>query len=118
MIMDSLCLLNTFHMNIEEDSITEAINLAARHCRLGEVHIGESNRRIPGTGVSHMDWRSIFDNLKNVRFEGPIVMEPFVLMGTPLAYDIGVWRPMAQNESLDGLTKDIKKGLAFVRSFF
>ena len=35
-------------MNIEEDNIPEAIRLAGR--KLGHLHVGESNRKLPGNG--------------------------------------------------------------------
>ena len=41
-------MLDTFHMNIEEDNMTEAILLAGS--RLGHFHVGENNRRVPGKG--------------------------------------------------------------------
>ncbi|MDY5869344.1 MAG: sugar phosphate isomerase/epimerase family protein, partial [Lachnospiraceae bacterium] len=48
-------MLDTFHMNIEEDSMVEAILLAGD--RLGHFHVGENNRRLPGKGG--MPWYEI-----------------------------------------------------------
>lgn len=39
-------LLDCFHMNIEEDSFSEAIKTAGE--LLGHFHIGECNRKVPG----------------------------------------------------------------------
>jgi D-psicose/D-tagatose/L-ribulose 3-epimerase len=36
-------ILGTFHMNVEEDSVAEAIKTAGPY--LGHFHIGEANRR-------------------------------------------------------------------------
>ena len=41
-------MLDTFHMNIEEDDMAEAILLAGD--KLGHFHVGENNRRLPGKG--------------------------------------------------------------------
>ncbi len=111
-------LLDVYHMNIEEDSITDAIRYAASKNRIGELHVGESNRRIPGVGATHMDWASIFGTLQDVGFEGPITMEPFVLMGSPLAYDIGVWRDISEGKNSAQLAADVATGIRFIRSFF
>ena len=52
-------LLDTFHLNIEEDNIGQAIVDAGKH--LGHFHIGETNRRAPGRG--RMPWDEIFTAL-------------------------------------------------------
>ena len=111
-------LLDTFHMNIEEDSIADAIQLAIDEAVLGEVHVGESNRRIPGSGITHMDWQGIFDTLRIGKFSGPIVMEPVVRMGTELASDVCLWRDLHTNLSLTSLKEDVKQGIEYIRSFF
>ena len=41
-------MLDTFHMNIEEDSFGKAIRTAGP--LLGHFHTGENNRRVPGKG--------------------------------------------------------------------
>jgi D-psicose/D-tagatose/L-ribulose 3-epimerase len=50
-------LLDTFHMNIEEDSISNAISKAGKY--LGHVHIGENNRTPPGCGRGHIPWSEL-----------------------------------------------------------
>ena len=42
-------LLDTFHMNIEEDNIPDAIRTAGK--ALGHLHVGEGNRKVPGKGI-------------------------------------------------------------------
>jgi D-psicose/D-tagatose/L-ribulose 3-epimerase len=39
-------LLDTFHMNIEEDNIADAIPLAGQY--LGHLYVGEGNTKVPG----------------------------------------------------------------------
>lgn len=48
-------LLDTFHMNIEEDSISKAIDNAGDY--LGHLHIGENNRKPPSYG--HIPWKEM-----------------------------------------------------------
>ena len=110
-------LIDAFHMNIEEDSITDAIEYVAKHDKLGHFHVGESNRRIPGNGKSHMPWEDIFSTLKKVDYKGFITMEPFVLMGNRAALSVSVWRDLSNDADLDKMVYDVREGAKFVRSF-
>lgn len=107
-------LLDTFHMNIEEDSIGDAIRSAKG--LLGHFHIGECNRKTPGTG--RMPWKEIFTALHDIDYEGAVVMEPFIKMGGQVGKDILVLRDLSGNadeEQMDRLAADaaafVKKGL-------
>lgn len=82
--------LDTFHMNIEEDSFSGAIKLAGDD--LGHFHIGENNRKLPGQG--HLPWEEIMGALKEINYQGAIVMEPFLLPGGDIAQDVKVWRDL------------------------
>jgi D-psicose/D-tagatose/L-ribulose 3-epimerase len=77
-------LLDTFHMNIEEDFIGDSIRSAAGY--IGHFHIGETNRKTPGLG--HMPWTEIADALADIEYSGRVVMEPFVRMGGSVGRDI------------------------------
>ncbi|NCD34676.1 MAG: sugar phosphate isomerase/epimerase [Spartobacteria bacterium] len=90
-------LLDTFHMNIEEDSIGGAIELAGSH--LSGLHVGEPNRKPPGFG--RMDWGEIKIALDKINFDGPIVMEPFVRPGGTVGKNIAVWRDLMPGADLD-----------------
>lgn len=94
-------LLDTFHMNIEEDSIGGAIRHTGKY--LSALHIGETNRKLPGMG--RMPWVEIKKALDDIGFAGPLVMEPFLLPGGQIGRDIGVWREMIHNPDLDALAK-------------
>jgi sugar phosphate isomerase/epimerase len=59
-------LLDTFHMNIEEPSITESF--ASSKDRLFHVHMADSNRWFPGAG--HIDFRAIIDVLDQIDYRG------------------------------------------------
>lgn len=46
-------MLDSFHMNIEEDSYSDAIMSTGKH--LGHFHIGETNRKVPGKGKNALE---------------------------------------------------------------
>jgi len=102
-------LLDTFHMNIEEDSISDAIHTAGDY--LGHVHIGENNRKPPGYG--HIPWDELASALKEINYEGAIVMEPFLIPGGQVGRDIKVWRDLSVGLDLD---EEAGKALKFIRS--
>ncbi len=66
-------LLDTYHVNIEEASITDCFNQAAIHQRLWHVHIGDSNRYPPGLG--HFNFPKVFSELSKIGYEGFISAE-------------------------------------------
>jgi D-psicose/D-tagatose/L-ribulose 3-epimerase len=84
--------LDTFHMNIEEDSIGHAIEKAGKY--LGHVHIGENNRTPPGSGNGHIPWDEMVRALKKVDYQGYIVMEPFTVPGGEVGRDIRIYRDL------------------------
>ena len=95
-------LLDTYHMNIEEKSIGDAIRTAGD--KLVGLHVGENNRSVPGKG--HLNWDEIFSALKDVEFTGRIVAEPFVVTGGQVGRDIYVWRNLIDNT--DEVSLDIE----------
>lgn len=104
-------LLDTYHMNIEEDSFAEAIRIAGD--RLGHFHIGETNRKCPGKG--RMPWDEITGALKETGYRGAIVMEPFEKMGGEVGRDIKVWRDLNPEADEAMMDADAKAALKFIR---
>ena len=90
-------LLDTFHMNIEEDSMESAIADTAG--LLGHFHLGENNRRPPGRGK--FPWKDIFGALKSIGYSGWVVMEPFLSPGGEVGRDISVHRSIIPGADLD-----------------
>ena len=90
-------LLDTFHMNIEEESMSEPI--LSTGPKLGHFHLGETNRRPPGRG--RMPWPKIFGALKAINYQGAIVMEPFVKPGGEVGRDISVYRDLTHGLDID-----------------
>ena len=70
--MDNIgLLLDTFHMNIEEPSITGSIRTAKHKCF--HFHIADSNRWYPGAG--HIDFQEIVDTLADINYGGFLTAE-------------------------------------------
>ena len=108
-------MLDTFHMNIEEDSMIDAIHLAGS--LLGHFHVGEANRRPPRPG-GRIDWAAIGQVLKDIDYQGDIVMEPFVTMGGQVGKDISIWRDLSHGASEAELDKDAADSVAYLRSLW
>ncbi|HEV8353250.1 MAG TPA: 5-keto-L-gluconate epimerase [bacterium] len=64
-------LADTFHMNIEEVSLVDA--LRGSGTRLAHVHAADSNRRAPGWG--HLNFREIVGVLKEIGYDGYLSAE-------------------------------------------
>ncbi len=101
-------MLDTFHMNIEEDSIRGAVLRVGND--LGHLHIGETNRRPPGQG--RFPWAELIGAIREISYSGRIVMEPFVQPGGTVGRDIRVWREMAVGGDLD---EEARRSLRFIK---
>jgi D-psicose/D-tagatose/L-ribulose 3-epimerase len=101
-------LLDTFHINIEEDSIRGAI--VETGPLLGHFHLGEPNRRPPGRG--RMPWPEIFGALREINYQGAVVMEPFLVPGGEVGRDISVFRDLLGNDDRD---EEAARSVQFVR---
>jgi len=101
-------MLDTFHMNIEENFLGEAILKAGS--RLGHFHIGENNRMPPGYG--HIPWTEVANALRQINYQGYVVMEPFILPGGQVGRDIKVFRALGYGLDLD---EEARKALWFIR---
>lgn len=71
--VDSLgVLLDTFHMNIEEDLFEDAIQSSRRFLR--HMHFADNNRKMPG--FAHIDFSTIVRSLIQISYDGYISFEP------------------------------------------
>ena len=105
-------LLDTYHMNIEENNIGDAIRLVGD--KLASFHTGENNRTAPGRG--HINWDEIFGVLSEIGYKGRIVSEPFVQMGGEVGRDIKVWRDLVSDTSEAALDKEAEYLLEFTKN--
>lgn len=63
--------LDTFHMNMEERNLFEAIRMAKD--KLVGFHVADNNRMAPGMG--HLDWQKIVDTLREVNYNSVLSVE-------------------------------------------
>ncbi|MEZ6064794.1 MAG: sugar phosphate isomerase/epimerase family protein [Planctomycetaceae bacterium] len=98
---------DTFHANIEEKSPRAAVQ--ACKDQLVHVHISENDRSTPGTGG--VNWDASFAALKEVGYDGYLMVEAFGLALPELAAATMIWRRMYTSE--EQLAKD---ALAFMKS--
>jgi D-psicose/D-tagatose/L-ribulose 3-epimerase len=90
-------MLDTFHMNMEENDLPEAIRQAAPH--LIHFQANENHRGFLGTG--HLDWPAICRALFEIRYAGPITLEPFRRTDHALSVPLAQWKPPAYDEDAD-----------------
>ena len=100
-------LLDTFHMNIEERSLGDAIRAAGS--RVKHIHACENDRGAPGTG--HVPWDQVAAGLHDIHYNGPVVIESFSVEVQVIARAAAIWRPLASSQ--DQLASD---GLCFLHS--
>jgi D-psicose/D-tagatose/L-ribulose 3-epimerase len=84
-------LFDTFHANIEEKDIGRAYRTVAKH--LKHVHTCENDRGIPGTG--HIEWPCVFAALKQIGYDGWVVIESFGFAIEAIAAAACIWRDIA-----------------------
>lgn len=100
-------LLDTFHMNVEEKDMGDAIRAADGLLR--NFHACENDRGAPGSG--HVPWGQVLGALRDVGYDGLVVIESFTPEIREIARAVSTWRPVAA--SGDDLARD---GLAFLRA--
>jgi len=66
-------LLDTFHVNIEEPSVTDCFREGMAAGRLWHVHLGDSNRLPPGQG--HLDFSEIVATLRATGYQAHLSAE-------------------------------------------
>lgn len=99
--------LDTYHVNIEEESFGGAIRTAGD--KMQYIHLSESHRGTPGTGT--VDWDDVFQGLKDINFPGALVMESFVKLNPDIARATCMWRDIVKDPE-----KLVLDGTKFLRS--
>jgi len=100
-------LLDTFHMNIEEKSVPDAIRRAGG--RMRHFHACENDRGAPGSG--HVDWGPVLSAVREIDYAGHVTIESFTPEIQEIARAVSTWRPVAA--SGDDLARD---GLRFLKA--
>ena len=99
-------MLDTFHMNMEEFDLADAIRRAGKH--MVHFQANENNRGFVGAG--HIDWPAIARALRDVKYQGPITLEPFRRDDERPGVPYAQWKPPARDE--DG---ELAASIAFLR---
>jgi D-psicose/D-tagatose/L-ribulose 3-epimerase len=100
-------MFDTFHANIEEKSFSAAIRACAEV--LCHVHISENDRSTPGKG--NVRWSETFDTLKEVGYDGWLMIEAFGLALPEIAAATKIWRRMFDDEMVLA-----QEGFAFMKA--
>ncbi len=102
--------LDTYHMNIEENGMAEAVHQAVDAGRLRYVHVGESHRGYLGSG--NVDFDTFCTALREVDYAGPVVFESFssAVVHPTLSNQLAVWRNLWDDS--EDLAKHAKAFLA------
>jgi D-psicose/D-tagatose/L-ribulose 3-epimerase len=103
-------MLDTFHMNMEEDDLPQAIRRAGPD--LLHFQANETHRGFLGTG--HLDLPPICRALAAIRYQGRITLEPFRRTDNRLGVPLAQWRP-PESEQNDALRRsaDLLRGLLY-----
>lgn len=80
--------LDTFHMNIEEDNFYQPIKKAGNS--LKHIHMTESNRGMLGEG--NVDWADLFRALKEINYNGNLVLENFSSSVKGMSSAVSLWQ--------------------------
>lgn len=81
-------LLDTFHMNLEEKHLGDAIRAGGKHVR--HIHTCENDRGAPGSG--HVPWDDVARAIKDIGYDGPLVIESFTNKVKSIARAAAIWR--------------------------
>jgi len=85
---------DTFHANIEEKSVTDAVKAGGD--KLFHIHISENDRSTPGEGA--VRWDENFDAIVSSGYDSWLVIEAFGLALPEIAAATKIWRRMYKDE--------------------
>ena len=86
--------LDTFHMHLEEKNSGDAIRSAGE--KLFHFHACENDRGVPGTG--QVRWDDVARGLKDIKYDGPVVIESFTSQVKEIARAVCIWREIAPSQ--------------------
>ncbi|MFN4147167.1 MAG: sugar phosphate isomerase/epimerase family protein [Runella sp.] len=96
-------MFDTFHANIEEKNIGDAIRLLGS--RITFIQLSENDRSTPGKG--NVDWQGVFQAIEDIGYDGWLSIEAF----SPKLPAAHIWRRMFESEE-----QLMQEGLAFLKS--
>jgi D-psicose/D-tagatose/L-ribulose 3-epimerase len=86
-------LFDTFHANIEEKRVADALAIVGPYVKY--FHTSENDRGIPGTG--HVEWRNVFDTLRDLNYDGWLTIEGFGFSLGDLSAAASIWRDIEKD---------------------
>lgn len=92
--------LDSYHLNIEEKSIGDAIRRAGAD--IAYVQVCGNDRG--AVGDDHIDWNDFLDALDDADYRGALGLESFTGDNASIAVAASVWRPLASSQ--DALAAD------------
>lgn len=101
--------LDTFHANIEERSVREAI-MTGRDA-IYHMHFCENNRGIPGTGS--INWEQVRAGIDAAGYDRWITLEAFVMANCQVGDDVYIWQNIHDNGHVVA-----KEGMQFMKTLF
>lgn len=96
-------MFDTFHANIEEKNLGDAIRKLSKH--LVHVQVSENDRSTVGTG--NVNWEDVFKALHEVKYDGWLSVEAF----SQKLSVANIWRKMFDSE-----TQLMKDSLSFLKN--
>ena len=81
-------MLDTFHMNIWEKSLGDAIRSVCS--RLPQVHTFENDRGTQSSG--HVTWDEVAQALRDIKYNAPLVIKSFTLKVKSITRTVAIWR--------------------------
>jgi D-psicose/D-tagatose/L-ribulose 3-epimerase len=99
--------LDSFHMHLEEKDSADAIRKAGK--KIFHFHACENDRGVPGTG--QVRWKEIAEALKEINYQGPVVIESFTNQVKEIARAVCIWREIAPSQDAIAV-----QGLKFLKS--
>lgn len=102
-------LLDTFHMNIEEANICDAIRAAKG--KILDLHTCANNRGTPGE--DNFNWPAIAQAVKDADYDGYCIIESFTPDCVEIAKSASVWRPFSESPEYIA-----EKGIPFLKNVF
>lgn len=101
-------MVDSFHGNIEEKSLYDAVLAAKRH--LKHIHVSENDRGVPGSSKS-IQWDDYFRGIKDAGYDGWLMIESFGTALPALAAAAKIWRPLFKDADEVG-----REGIAFIKA--
>lgn len=101
--------LDTFHMNIEEKSLPQAILDTGE--LLYHFHTSENDRGAPGTG--NVDWKGVAEALRKIGYDRAVVVESFTPDVKIIARAASIWRTTEKSNDEVAI-----KGIRFLKTLF